>query len=105
MTEQDGIPLSVVKMKGEGLTMDDVRAFCARDTFPANMKVLESACTCTIIEGDVGEGSYAMYQHIKTPFIVSDRCNFLAVHQIELENGGFIHLSTGKGMKAIEGAN
>ena len=80
MTEQDGIPLSVVKMKGEGLTMDDVRAFCARDTFPANMKVLESACTCTIIEGDVGEGSYAMYQHIKTPFIVSDRCNFLAVH-------------------------
>ena len=95
----------MVTIKGDGLTMEDVRAFHAREVFPANMKVLDSVITAEVIEDDVGEGSYALYQHIKTPLVVSNRCNFLAIHQIELENGGFIHMSTGKGMKPIEQAN
>ena len=38
--------------------------------------------------------------------MVSNRCNFLAVYNVELPNGGgLIHLSTSRGMKAIEQAN
>ena len=51
------------------------------------------------------DGCYAMYQHIKTPMIVSNRCTFVAVYNIDLPNGGMISLSTSKGMKAIEQAN
>lgn len=37
--------------------------------------------------------------------VVSNRCNILAMHEIPLENGGLIHISTSKGMKQIEQAN
>mmetsp|Transcript_26554 Transcript_26554/g.35517 ORF Transcript_26554/g.35517 Transcript_26554/m.35517 type:complete len:148 (+) Transcript_26554:98-541(+) len=105
MGEQDGIALSVITMKGEGLTIDDFRAFSTHAEFAANMTVLESAATCRNLDNEVGEGIYAMYQHIKTPMIVSNRCIFMSVQTIELENGGFIHLCTSKGMKPVEQAN
>ena len=46
-----------------------------------------------------------MYQHIKTPMVVSNRCVFMAVHNFDLPNGGFVNMSTSKGMKPIEQAN
>ncbi len=47
-----------------------------------------------------------MYQHIKTPMVVSNRCCFMCVYSYELPNGGgLIHMSTSKGMKSIEQAN
>ena len=46
-----------------------------------------------------------MYQHIKTPIMVSNRCCFLAVYTIDTPDGGVIHLTTSKGNKTIEQAN
>ena len=51
------------------------------------------------------DGAWAMYQHIKTPMMVSNRCCFMCMYNIDLPNGGIIVLSTSKGMKAIEQAN
>ena len=67
------------------------------------MHLLDPILTCRKMDDDLGcEGCYAMYQHIKTPMIVSNRCCFLAIYTIELPNGGYINLGTSKGMKAIE---
>ena len=105
MTMQDEMHLSVITMRGDGLTMDDMRAYWAPDAFPANMTAQDKPLTCEKTNDDLGEGYYCMYQHIKTPMVVSNRCLFQCVSTTELENGGLIQLVTSKGMKAIEEAN
>ena len=105
MTMQDGMHLSVITMKAEGLSMDDFRAYWSPDAFPANMTAQEKPLTCEKTNDDLGEGYYCMYQHIKTPMVVSNRCLFQCVTTVELENGGIIQLVTSKGMKGIEEAN
>ena len=105
MTEEEGMNLSVITMKGIGLAIEDCRAFNNAEVFCQNVKLLDPILTCRKLDDNLGGNSYAMYQHVKTPMIVSNRCNFLGVHQIELENGGYIHLSTSKGMQQIEQAN
>ena len=105
MTMQDGMHLSVITMKAEGLTMDDFRSYWAPDVFPANMTAQEKPLTCEKTNDDLGEGYYCMYQHIKTPMVVSNRCLFQCVTTVELENGGCIQLVTSKGMKGIEEAS
>merc|ERR1719246_239680 len=75
------------------------------EIFYQNMSILDPILTCRKLNDNLGGNSWAMYQHVKTPMIVSNRCNFLAVHMIELEDGGYIHLSTSKGMHQIEAAN
>ena len=103
---EEGVVLTVCTMKAEGITMDDIRTFHNPDQFPANMHILDPIITCRRLEDDLGaEGCYAIYQHIKTPMIVSNRCCFMAVYNIDTPNGGFIALSTSKGMKPIEQAN
>ena len=101
-TTEAGIPLTICTMKGEGLSVDDFRGFCHPDTFPDNLHILDPILTCKKMEDIELDGCYAMYQHIKTPKLLSNRCTFTAVYNIDLPNGGFICLTTSKGMKAIE---
>ena len=105
-TEQ-GVALTVCTMKADGLTLEDFKAFQDPAQFPTNMHILDDILNCRPLDDNLGcEGCYAMYQHIKTPIMVSNRCCLLAVYNIELPNGGgIIHLSTSKGMKAIEQAS
>ena len=42
---------------------------------------------------------------LKTPMVVSNRCAFMAIYNFDLPNGGFVSMSTSKGMKAIDQAN
>ena len=102
---EDGTVLTVCMMKAAGLTMEDFIGFVAPECYGANIKILDPILTCRKLDDDLGEGCYAMYQHIKTPFIVSNRCAFVAVYNIDLPNGGMINLTTSKGMSAIAGAN
>ena len=102
MSQEAGVHLTVVKMKGRGLKVEDVAAFWDPEVFATNMKVLDPILTCTRLPNDMGEHCYALYQHIKTPVIVSNRCNFLAIYHIHLPNGGMIHLATSKGTKHLE---
>jgi len=103
---QDNVALTVCTMKAEGLTIEDFRAFGQPDAFPDNMHILDPILTCRKMEDDMGcDRAYAMYQHIKTPLMVSNRCCFLCVYNIETPTGALISLSTSKGMKAIEQAN
>ena len=68
------------------------------------MHILDPILTCRKMDDvDIGcENCYAVYQHIKTPMMVSNRCCFLAIYLFDLPNGGFVNLSTSKGMKAVE---
>ena len=81
--------LTVCTMKAEGLTMEDFCTFSDPDQFPANMHILDPILTCRRLEDDLGcDAAYAMYQHIKTPLMVSNRCCFLANYVFDTPNGG-----------------
>ena len=103
---QDDVALTVCTMKAEGLTIEDFRAFHAMDVFPTNVHTLDSIITARKLDDDMGcAGAWCMYQHIKTPMMVSNRCCFMCMYSMDLENGGLVLLSTSKGMKPIEQAN
>lgn len=104
---ESGISLTVLTMKAEGLAISDFLPCVTPEAFPAFMKILDPILTCRKMDDQPsGEGHYIMYQHVKTPMVVSNRCVFNTVYDIEmLENGGYIHLTTSKGNKAIEAAN
>ena len=90
MGQESGVDLSVTMIKAPGLTIDDFRAHFEPEVFPANMTAQEDALTCRKLDDNIGEGMFAMYQHIKTPMVVSNRCVFQSVRQWDLENGGII---------------
>ena len=93
-------------MDGIGITIDEMKAWYASDALPANITIVDKNVTAKLLENDLGvDGSYTMYQHIKTPIVVSNRCVFASVFNQDLPNGGFATMSTSKGMKAIEEAN
>ena len=98
--KEEGVPCTVGVFEAEGLTMEDFREFYNRDNWCANMKLLDKNITAEILDVDMGEGM-AMYQHIKTPMVVSNRCVFSANFCIDLEGGGMIQISTSKGMEKI----
>ena len=100
--DESGVALTVCTMKGEGLEMADFLAFQDPASFPANMSVLDSILTCRKLDDDMGENCYAMYQHIKTPIMVSNRCCFNAVYNHKVDENTLIHITTSKGMRAIE---
>ena len=105
---ESGNTLSVCTMDAPGLTLDDFRAFYAKDSLCANMTLLDKIITARKLENvdeEVDASIHFMYQHIKTPMIASNRCCFMAVYNLEMPDGSFCHLSTSKGMKAIEEAN
>ena len=85
--------------------MEEIRAFHHSDAFPANVHILDSILTCRKLNDLIGDNVYLMYQHIKTAIMVSNRCCLLAVYSIDTPDGGFIHMTTSKGNKAIEQAN
>ena len=71
------------------------------------MKVLDPILTCHPLN-DVDlqtEDAYAMYQHIKTPAFVANRCGFVAVHTVDSGGGTteekLITLSTSEGMQEV----
>ncbi len=100
---ENGVALTVCSVKAVGLTKEDFVAFQDPAVFPDNMHILDSIITCRRLDDDMGEGMYAMYQHIKTPMVVSNRCCFMCMYSYELPDGaGLIHMSTSKGMKPIE---
>ena len=66
------------------------------------MSILDSILTCRKLDDDMGPNCYAMYQHIKTPIMVSNRCCFLAVYNHIVDDNTLIHITTSKGMRAIE---
>ena len=70
------------------------------------MHVVDSNLTARKLENDVGvEGAYAMFQHIKTPLMVSNRCIYSTVFNYDLPNGVFVNMSTSKGCNAIRESN
>ena len=48
---------------------------------------------------------YLMFQKVKTPIIVADRCLFQTVYNIDLPNGDFEFLQTSQGNHEITEAN
>ena len=61
LSEEGGIHLSVIKVKGAGLSMDDIRAWLNPEVFFENMKILDSVLTCQKLGDNIGEGSYALF--------------------------------------------
>ena len=51
------------------------------------------------------EDFYVIYQHIKTPVVVSNRCAINTIYQIDQEDGGFLHFTTSKGTGQIASDN
>ena len=99
--DQDGVALTVCMMKADGLMLEDFSDFYNPETFPANMKNLDSNITSRKLDVEMPEGCYAMYQHIKTPMVVSNRCSFCAVHSFDSSDGGKIQITTSRGMDKI----
>ena len=97
--------MTVSTMTCEGLTIDDFKAFYNPETFHANIKIVDPILTCKRLPTYDDEDVRIMYQHIKTPFIVSNRCAFMAIYSIELPNGDIIHMTTSKGNQSIVDAN
>ena len=87
--------------------MDDFKAFHAPDVWPNNITLLDSNITAKKMEDQSSstEGNYLMFQHVKTPFIVADRCLFQSVYNIDLPNGDFIFVQTSRGNDQIKQAN
>ena len=105
-TNEQGVPLTICTMDGPGLTIDDMKAWNSSEALPANISIVEKNATARLLEHDLGvEDSFTMYQHIKTPMVISNRCIFMSVFNFDLPNGGFVNMTTSKGMKAIEQAN
>ena len=79
-TNEQGVPLTICTMDGIGITIDEMKAFYASDALPANVTLVDKNVTAKLLENDLGvDRSFAMYQHIKTPIVVSNRCVFAAV--------------------------
>ena len=93
-------------MSTSELVIDDVVAFFNPETFTTNMHILNDIVTAERIE-DLEGADMVMYQHIKTPMIVSNRCSFALMWVIDTraEDGTFISMSTSKGTEAILEAN
>lgn len=74
--KEEGVTVTVGIFEAEGLTMEDFVEFCSPDAWPGNMTVLDKNITGKKLDVDMGEGCTVMYQHIKTPMVVSNRCCF-----------------------------
>ena len=98
---ENGVALTVCMMKADGLTLEDFINFYNPDTFPDNMKLLDSNITSRKLDIAMPDNCYAMYQHIKTPIVVSNRCTFAHVHFIDSPDGGKIQLTSSRGMEKI----
>lgn len=61
--DEDGIILTACSMiSGEGLTVDDFRAFHQSDALPGHMHTLDESMTCSVLEEDLGcEDCFALY--------------------------------------------
>ena len=106
--DEQGAYLTVCTMDAPGLTVDDFKAFYHPDSLCDNMKILDKIITARKIEnvgGELDANMYTIYQHVKTPMIASNRCCFMCVHNIDMPDGSFVHMSTSKGNKALEEAN
>ena len=99
ISEQDGVALTVITMRADGLSIEDFEAFSHDDVFYKNISILDPALTCRKLPDDVGEGAYALYQHIKTPIVVSNRYSFQIVHKFSPPEGGHVQLVTSLGTK------
>lgn len=89
-TAESGIALTVCTMKASGLEVADFIAFNNPEVFPQSCSTLDPILTCRKLDDYTGEGYFIMYQHIKTPIMVSNRCVFSCVYDmVMLENGGY----------------
>ena len=90
--------MTVCTMDAAGLTVDDFRTWHARENIASNLTITDKNITGAVMDYDLGvEGSMVLYTHVKTPFIVHNRCCFAAVYNWDLPNGGFVTMSTSKG--------
>lgn len=108
--EDSDVPVTVFKMSAEGLSVADFQAFYGPDAFAKNAMSMDSTLRCEVLDEKADDGVYIMYQHIETPgpnWMSANRSSFAAVYNLfELpDDGGFIHLATSKGNRAIEEAN
>ena len=72
--------MTVCTMDGIGITIDDMKAWNSPDALPANIKIVDKNVTARKLENDLGvDGSFVMYQHIKTPIVISNRCVFSSI--------------------------
>ena len=72
--------MTICTMDGIGITIDDMKAWYSADSLPANIKICDKNVTARLLEHDLGvDGSYTMYQHIKTPIVISNRCVFYSI--------------------------
>ena len=72
--------MTICTMDGIGITIDDMKAWYSADSLPANIKICDKNVTARLLENDLGvDGSYTMYQHIKTPIVISNRCVFSSI--------------------------
>ena len=103
MTEENGVAMSVSENYAEGLSMEDFRAFYAPDAWPTNITLLDKEVTAQKLDEDTGlDDCYLMYQYVKTPMVVADRCLFQSVYNVDLPNGDMIFVQTSYGNALVE---
>ena len=103
LTEENGVHMSVSENYAEGLSMEDFRAFYAPDAWPTNITLLDKEVTAQKLDEDTGlDDCYLMYQYVKTPMVVADRCLFQSVYNVDLPNGDMIFVQTSYGNALVE---
>ena len=97
-TTFEGTVLTIASVTAKGLTMEDIAEFNDPAVICINQKLLNDILTPTRLADD--EGHIVMYQHIKTPMMVANRCAFLIHYHVE-EDGSIIEIQSSKGTEAI----
>lgn len=99
MTKDFGTNVTVSYMEANGLTLEDFQSYMSMDTWAETFTKQEDILTLRRL-GDV-DGLPLIYTHIKTPFIVSNRCNFDCYYPVDEQDGSLIQLASAMGNEAI----
>ena len=88
MSKDFGTNVTVSHMEANGLTMEDFQDYMKMDTWAETFTAQEDILSLRRLE-DV-DGMPLIYTHIKTPFIVSNRCNFDCYYSVDEGDGSLI---------------
>ena len=93
-TEEDGIGCTIMKCTADGLTIDEMKDWYHPDNMMTNINKVESIITGKRMEDH--EGYPLIYQHVKTPIMVTNRVTVYTLYNWE-EDGSLLSLSSSLG--------
>ena len=92
--EEQGVAITICRMEGAGLSVEEFKEWHKLDSMMDNMSKLDDIITGKRL--DDHDGLPLIYQHVKTPMMVSNRVSLFSVYEWE-EDGAYCQLSTSRG--------